>query len=356
LGEDYDQLLAASQALQSELASFEGVEDVNDSYRHGKREFRLSLKEGARQLGITLTDLARQVRGAFWGEEPLKVQRGKNEVTIRVRYPEEGRVAPGDLENLKIRTADGKEIPFLQVAKVEQDQGPAVIQRIYGRRAVTVTADVDEAKANAREVLTRLQQGFFSDLKREYPGISILLEGQQERTEESMSSLFKGFIVALFLIFILLSNMFRNYTQPLIIMASIPFAFIGILLGHKLFQMDFTLLSMFGVLALSGIVVNDSLLLIEATNREIKKGLSVHDALLEGARNRFRQIILTTLSTIGGLTPIMLETSVQAQFLKPMVITVVFGLLASTVLILLFIPSLTIVREDIIALFARKER
>jgi multidrug efflux pump subunit AcrB len=350
LGDDFDKLLVASQKLQSELATFEGVEDINDSYREGKREFRLSLRDGARQLGITLADLAGQVRAGFWGEEPLKVQRGRNEVTIRVRYPEEERVAPGDLENLKIRTADGKEIPFLHVAHIEQDQGPAVIQRIYGRRAITVTADVDETKANAREIINKLQEGFFDELTREYPGVSILLEGQQERTQESMSSLFKGFVVALFLIFILLSNMFRNYTQPLIIMAAIPFSFIGILLGHMLFQMDFTLLSMFGVLALSGIVVNDSLLLIEATNREVRNGMNIHDALLEGARNRFRQIILTTLSTIGGLTPIMMETSVQAQFLKPMVITVVFGLLASTVLILLFIPSLTVVREDIINL------
>lgn len=355
LGDDFESLLVASADLRSELSTFDGVEDINESYRYGKREFRLSLKEDARQLGITLTDLARQVRAAFWGEEPLKVQRGRNEVTIRVMYPEDERMAPGDLENLKIRTAEGKEIPFLQVANVEQDQGPAVIQRIYGRRAITVTADVDESKANAREVLTKLSEGFFANLEREH-GIDILLEGQQERTNESMSSLFQGFIVALFLIFILLTNMFRNYTQPLIIMAAIPFSFIGILFGHKLFQMDFTLLSMFGVLALSGIVVNDSLLLIEATNREVEKGLTVHDALLEGAKNRFRQIILTTLSTIGGLTPIMMETSVQAQFLKPMVITVVFGLLASTVLILLFIPSLTIVREDIINLVSSKNK
>ncbi len=352
LGDDMDQLLAAADSLKRELAQFTGVEDVQDSYRPGKNEFRLSLKEGARQLGISLADLARQIRSSFWGEEPLKVQRGRNEVTIRVRYPENERMAPGDLENMKVRTADRKEIPFKHVAQVVEDHGPAIIKRVYGHRAVTVTADVDEDKANAREVLAKLSEGFFEKLKRDHPGLSILLEGQQKETQESMGSLFKGFVVALFLIYILLVNMFRTYTQPLIIMAAIPFAFIGIFIGHLLFGMDFTMLSMFGVMALAGIVVNDSLLLLEASNREHDKGLSRHDALIAGARNRFRQIILTTLSTIAGLTPIMLETSVQAQFLKPMTITVVFGLLASTVLILLLIPALSIIRHDILTKFA----
>jgi hydrophobic/amphiphilic exporter-1 (mainly G- bacteria), HAE1 family len=349
LGTDMPRLLAASDGLKRELATFNGVLDIQDSYRPGKDEFRLSLEDGARQLGITLSDLARQVRAGFWGEEPLKVQRGRNEVTIRVRYPESERLATGDLENLKLRTADNKEIPFRQVAKVKEDRGPAIINRFYGRRAVTVTADVDEDTANARDIITKLSEGFFDKLKQDFPGVDILLEGQQKETMESMSSLFQGFFVALFLIYILLVNMFRTYTHPIIVMTAIPFSFIGILFGHVLFGMDFTILSMLGVVALAGIVVNDSLLLIQATNNEIKAGKSHHDALIAGARKRFRQIILTSLSTIGGLTPILLETSFQAQFLKPMTITVVFGLAVSTVLILLFIPALALIRVDLLS-------
>jgi multidrug efflux pump subunit AcrB len=176
------------------------------------------------------------------------------------------------------------------------------------------------------------------------------MEGQEKERVESIQSLFQGLGVALFLIFVLLVNMFRTYTHPLIIMAAIPFSFIGIIIGHLLFGMDFTILSMFGILALAGIVVNDSLLLIEASNRFQKKGLELQSALVQGARNRFRQIILTTLSTSAGLTPLLLETSFQAQFLKPMTITVVFGLLAATVLILLLVPALTMIRADILNL------
>ncbi len=351
LGNDMDALLGAAAAIKAKLGTFAGVEDIEDSYRSGKQELRLSLKEGARQLGISLADLARQTRASFWGEEALKIQRGRNEVTIRIRYPEEERLSPGDLENMRVRAPDGSEVPFLQVASVEPYRGPAHIHRKYGRRTVTVMADVDEKKANAFEVVSALKADFFPELKRQYPGVDVIFEGQEKERKESMTSLFQGLAVALFLIFVLLVNMFRTYTHPLIIMTAIPFSFIGIVAGHMLFRIDFTILSMFGVLALAGIVVNDSLLLIEASNREEAKGLPLKEALINGARNRFRQILLTTLSTAAGLTPILLETSFQAQFLKPMTITVVFGLIAATALILLFVPAVTMIRDDIRRLF-----
>ncbi|MFC1834145.1 efflux RND transporter permease subunit, partial [Thermodesulfobacteriota bacterium] len=196
-----------------------------------------------------------------------------------------------------------------------------------------------------------IKESFFPEFKRTFPGVAIVMEGQEKERAESIGSLMKGLLVALFMIYILLVNMFRNYTHPLVIMTSIPFSFIGIVAGHLLFGMDFTILSMFGVLALAGIVVNDSLLLIEASNRAMTRGLALKDALVQGARERFRQIILTTLSTVAGLTPLLLETSFQAQFLKPMTITVVFGLLASTVLILLLVPAITVIRDDIFRVF-----
>ncbi|MEJ2719374.1 MAG: efflux RND transporter permease subunit, partial [Deltaproteobacteria bacterium] len=334
LGDNMNQLLGAADRLKARLGRYEGVEDIEDSYRPGKKELRLSLRQGARQLGLTLQDLARQIRANFWGEEALKVQRGRNEVTIRVRYPEHERKDPGDLESMKVRTADNKEVPFNEVARVEEYRGPSNIRRMYGRRTVTVSADVDEEKANAAEILGKLSESYFSKLKKAFPGVNILIEGQQKERNESMDSLFDGMLVALFLIFVLLVNMFRTYTHALIVMTAGPFSFIGIVAGHLLFGMDFTILSMFGILALTGVVVNDSLLLIESTNREIANGLHLIEALVSGARNRFRQIILTSLSTAAGLLPLLLETSFQAQFLKPMAITVVFGLLASTLLIL----------------------
>lgn len=354
VGQDMDGLLRASTILKGELAKFDGVVDVEDSYRPGKKELRLSLKEGARQLGVSLQDLARQTRASFWGEEALKVQRGRNEVTIRVRYPEQERIFPGDLENMKIRTSDNKEIPFRQIATVKEYRGPSNIHRKHGRRSITVSADVDEDKANAREIVSKLSETVFPDLKINFPGVNIALEGQEKETVETVGSLMKGLLVALFLIYILLVNMFRTYTHPLIILTAVPFAFIGIIFGHLLFGMDFTILSMFGVLALAGIVVNDSLLLIEASNRALESGSNLEESLMKGARNRFRQIILTSLSTAAGLTPILLETSFQAQYLKPMTITVVFGLLSATVLILLLVPALTVIRADILTFFGLK--
>jgi HAE1 family hydrophobic/amphiphilic exporter-1 len=354
VGNDMNQLIGASDSLKKELAKFDGVEDVEDSYRAGKKELRLSLKEGARNLGVSLRDLARQTRASFWGEEALKVQRGRNEVTIRVRYPEQERIFLGDLENMKIRTADNKEIPFRQVATVKEYRGPSNIHRKHGRRLITVSADIDEDRANAREIVSQLSKQFFPQLRSDFPDVFIALEGQQKETVDTVGSLTKGLLIALFLIYVLLVNMFRTYSHPLIILAAVPFSFIGIIVGHMLFGMDFTILSMFGLLALAGIVVNDSLLLIEASNRAIDRGSTLEDGLVDGARNRFRQIILTSLSTAAGLTPILLETSFQAQYLKPMTITVVFGLLTSTVLILLLVPALTVIRADILGIFGKK--
>jgi HAE1 family hydrophobic/amphiphilic exporter-1 len=354
LGERQDQLLQAADRLKKALGHYEGVEDVQDSYRAGKPELQFSLKEGARQLGVSLVDIARQVRANFWGEEALKVQRGRNEVTIRVRYPEHERESRGSLDNMKILTAQGKEIPFQHVAEVSEYQGPSNIHRKYGKRAITVTSDIDEDKTNAGDILAKMSESVFPKLKRELPGIDIILEGQEQERADSVQSLFKGLVVALFLIYMLLVNMFRTYTHPIIIMTAIPFSFIGIVLGHLLFGMDFTILSMFGVLALAGVVVNDSLLLIEASNRSLERGNNLAGALEEGARNRFRQIILTSLSTTAGLTPLLMETSFQAQFLKPMTITVVFGLMAATFLILLLVPALTMIRADILTAMGRR--
>jgi multidrug efflux pump subunit AcrB len=354
LGPDLSVSRSAAAALQDHLRTFEGVYDVQDSYRPSKQEFRLSLKPGARQLGISLQELARQVRANLWGYEALIIQRGRDEVTVRVQYPERGRAEPGDLERMKIRTADGRELPFRQVASVDLHRGPATIDRIHRKRAVTVTADVDENKANAAQIVARIEQTYFDTLQREHPGVTILVEGQKKETAESVGSLRYGFIVAVLMIYVLLVNQFRTYTLPLVVMTAIPFSVIGVIVGHFLMGLDLTLLSLFGVLALAGIVVNDSLLLVHAATAAEEQGHSLDEALVAAGRSRFRQVILTSLSTIGGLTPILSEQSFQAQFLKPMTVSVVFGLIVATGLVLLFVPALMMIRRDILNVFTRE--
>lgn len=354
LGNDLDELRSAAQMLKQKLAAFTGVEDVQDSYRPAKPEIRLALKPGTRQLGLTLADLARQTKANLWGEEPIKIQRGRDEVTVRVRYPEYGKAAVGDLETMRVRTADNREIPFSSVASMAMHQGPAKVQRIYRKRAITVTADVDEDKANASEIVRNLSEGFFDELHRAYPGVRVLLEGQKKETDDSVGSILKGFVVAVLIIYVLLVGQFRTYTHPLIVMAAIPFSFIGVVIGHILFGIDITLFSICGVVALAGIVVNDSLLLIDASNSELAQGKPLEESLVIAGRKRFRQILLTSISTMAGLTPILLETSFQAQFLKPMTVSVVFGVMVATVLILLFIPSLVVIRNDILKALGRR--
>ena len=283
----------------------------------------------------------------------MKVQRGRDEVTVRVRYPKHGKAEPGDLEKMKVRTPDNHELPFVQAAEVEDYQGISVVNRIHRRRAITVSADVDEDKANADIIVTGMSHGILKQLEQKYPSISILIEGQKEKTVESLGSLKRGFIVAVLVIYVLLVIQFRTYTHPLVVMVAIPFSIIGVIVGHMVFGMDLTLLSMFGVLALAGIVVNDSLLLVHSANDEASQGKSLEQALTAAGCNRFRQIILTSVSTMAGLTPILMETSFQAQFLKPMTVSVVFGLVFSTVLILLLVPSLLVIREDILKTLGR---
>ena len=353
LGTDMHKLRNAATALKQKLAGFDGVEDIQDSYRPAKQEYRLSLKPGARQLGITLADLAQQTRANFWGDEAIKVQRGRDEVTVRVRYPYQGRSAAGDLESMKVRSPDNRQIPFNQVATVIEYQGPAVIERVHRKRAITVTADVDEDKANAAQILKSLSDGFFHEFRQEYPGIKILLEGQQKETEESMGTLMNGFLIALAIIYVLLVLQFGTYTHPIVVMIAIPFSLIGVIAGHLLFRIDLTLFSMLGVVALAGIVINDSLLLVHSTNTECDQGKPLTEALLTAGKGRFRQVMLTSISTMAGLTPILAETSFQAQFLKPMTVSVVFGLLFSTILVLLFIPALVMIREDLIGIVKR---
>jgi len=352
---DFSILEQSSQRLKEFLTQYPGVEDIKDSYPEGKKELEIRLKPAARTLGITEENLGRQIRGAFYGAEALRLQRGRNEVKVMVRYPEDDRRNLWDFENMRIRTPDGGEVPLQQAATISEGRGYSVINRADRKRVINVTASVDNMKANAEEIIDALKQTILNDLTSDYPGLTYDLEGQEKERRDSMASMGKGFILALFVMYALLAIPFRSYTQPFLIMAAIPFGMVGAIGGHLIMGFDLSILSVFGIVALSGVVVNDSLLLIDQINRNRRQGRDLFNAVVEGSMRRFRPILLTSLTTFFGLIPIISETSVQAQFLIPMAISLAFGIMFATGITLLLIPNLYMILEDFRKLVGLKE-
>jgi multidrug efflux pump subunit AcrB len=344
--EDFEVLELASERIKKALAEYPGVGDIADNYSKGKRELKLRLKPEARTLGVTEEELGRQIRAAFYGAEALRLQRGRNEVKVMVRYPEEDRKSLWDLESMRIRTLQGGELPLTQAADVHVGWGFSEINRTDRKRVINVTASVDSKVANAGEILLDLNQSIINELAVDYPGLTFNMEGEEKERQESMGSMREGFLLALIGIFALLAVSLKSYSQPLIIMAAIPFGVVGAVLGHLIMGFNLSILSIFGVVALSGVVINDSLLLIDKVNRDRDEGVDAYPALVDAGQRRFRPILLTSLTTFFGLTPMILETSVQAQFLIPMAISLGFGILFATGITLLLIPSLYLILED----------
>ncbi|MDH3896633.1 MAG: efflux RND transporter permease subunit [Deltaproteobacteria bacterium] len=344
--DDHDLLEAAAEELQAELKTYPGVLDVSDSFLPGKDEMQLKLKLTARSLGLTLDDLAKQVRHAFYGAEALRLQRDQDEVKVMVRYPESKRKSLGSVEDMYIRTPDGSEVPFNQVAEVRMEEGYASIERAQRFRVIKVTADVDETITNANEVRTDLEGRVMPKLKLRYPGLRYSMEGEGKEQKESLDDIISGFVIALFLIYALLAIPFKSFSQPLVVMSAIPFGIVGAVFGHLLMGVNLSLLSLFGIVGLTGVVVNDSLVLVDATNRIRREGASVQDAITQGGALRFRAVILTSLTTFAGLTPMILERSLQAQFLIPMAVSLGFGVLFATFITLLLVPCGYVILDD----------
>jgi len=354
-GQRFDQLRQAAEELKHELSTYPGTFDITDNFRPGKMEKQLSIKEGSRSLGVTMADIATQTRQAYYGDEVLRVQRGKHDIKVMVRYSEKERSREASIDEMRIRTSDGREIPLQEVAHVREQRGFSVIHRTDRKRIITVISDIDENRANARNIVNDLKTGFLIDLVKRYPGVSFNLEGQAKRSKESIDSLKKGFLLAAMGIFLLLASQFRSYVQPVIIMMAIPFGLIGAITGHYIMGLNITIISIFGIVALSGIVVNDSLILIDFINSKVRKGEEMITAVVESGQNRFRPVILTSFTTVAGLFPLLLERSFQAQFLIPMAVSISFGLAAATVLTLLYVPALYMIVADISGLFVGKE-
>ena len=354
--DDHDQLIAAADELKTELSGYPGIFDINDSFLPGKKEMQLKLKPAARSLGLTLNDLAQQVRHGFYGAEALRLQRNQDEVKVLVRYPESERNSLIHVEDMRIRTREGAGVPFKQAAQIRMKQGYSTIERAQRRRVIKVTADVDETVSNANEVRKELETGFLQQLKNRFPGLRYNIEGEGKEQKEAIQDVTKGFAMAILAIYALLAIPFRSFTQPLIVLSAIPFGMIGALLGHLIMGLNLSMLSIFGIVGAAGVVVNDSLVLVHATNRLRVQGLRAMDAVRQAAPLRFRAIILTSLTTFAGLTPMLLERSVQAMFIIPMAVSLAFGVLFATVITLLLIPCGYVIMDDMHNLAAEWRR
>jgi multidrug efflux pump subunit AcrB len=344
---DASVLEAVAEQVKLRLAEYSGVIDIADSFQDGKQEVKLSLLPSAEPLGITLEDLSRQVRQAFYGAEAQRIQRGRDDIRVMVRYPRDQRTSLADLDNLRIRTPDGGEVPFYAVAHMDRGRGYATIKRSDRRRVINVTADIDEAVANTNEILADLKSDFLPALLAEYPGLTYDLEGVQREQKQTIRALKTDAKFALVLIFALLAVPLRSYAQPLIIMAVIPFGVVGAIVGHFIMRMNLSMMSVFGVVALSGVVINSSLVLVHYVNQRRNDGAALGDAVREAGVARFRPIVLTSMTTFAGLTPLLLEGSVSAKFLIPMAISLAFGVVFASSISLFLVPSLYLILEDV---------
>ncbi len=351
-GDNVEDLRTVAEKIRLRLAQYPGVIDITDSFRAGKQEVKLDISPSGEALGLSLADLARQVRQAFYGEEIQRIQRGRDDVRVMVRYTEAERKTLSSLNQMRIRTPEGSEVPFAKVASAELGRGFSSINRSERQRVVNVTADVDRTQITANEVIADFGAGKIQNILRDYPRVTYSLEGEQREQSEAAESLLPMFGIALFIIYALLAIPLRSYAQPLIIMSVIPFAFVGAIWGHqimKAFDMvaGLAMMSVMGFIAASGVVVNSSLILVHNVNRRVASGMDMRHAAAEAAVSRCRPIVLTSMTTFVGLTPLMFNKSVQAQFLVPMATSLAFGVLFATFVTLLVVPSGYLILEDL---------
>lgn len=349
-GENFDELRSAASELRSALQGFNGVIDITDTFRAGKQEVQLQLLPEARALGLTMADLGEQVRQAFYGYEAQRIQRGKDDIRVMVRYPADERHSLGDLENMRIRTAEGIEVPFGSVASASLGRGYTTIKRVGGHRVVRVIADVERSITTPEFVLDSLAKQGLKKIMKNYPSVNYRLAGEAEERSESLGSLFSNALLALLIIFALLAIPLQSYMQPLIIMSVIPFGAVGAILGHFVLGMDLVFFSLLGIVALSGVVVNSSLVLVDYINRQRAAGRALSWAVSHAGAVRFRPIVLTSMTTFLGLTPMMLDDTTSTVMFAPMAVSLAFGVLLGTVITLFIVPCLYMVLEDFLVL------
>ncbi|NQT81946.1 efflux RND transporter permease subunit [bacterium] len=346
---DIDILERAAAELADELQKFNSASQIDDGFSAGKPQLDLSIRPEAQSLGLTTVDIGRQLRNSFYGAEALRQQRGRNEIKVMVRLPDDERESEDDIEEFLVTTPAGGELPLREAASIKRGNAYTAINRADGRRVVSVTADVDPPSFAAR-ILEDLQARALPQLIERNPGLAYSLEGEQREFNEAMKSLYTNFILAVLAIYAMLAIPLRSYIQPAVVMISIPFGIVGAVIGHLVMGYDLSLISMMGIVALSGVVVNDSLILIDFLNSKRREGSTVFDAAMAAGQRRFRPIILTSLTTFLGLAPMIFETSIQAKFLIPMGISLGYGILFATGIALILVPSLYLIVEDFRAL------
>ena len=354
VGRDLLQLQAAAAELEARIRSYNGSYDVRNSFEGGLRELQLSIRPEAEVLGLSQQDLARQVRQAFFGEEVQRIQRGQDDVRVMVRYPKGQRESEGYLESMRIRTAEGLEVPFGAVAEIEVGSSPSSIRRFDRERSISVTARIDKEIAEPGRISSELRETHLPEILSGYPSVRYRLGGATRSQQEVQTDLLWGTLFALFLIYALIAVPLRSYLQPLLIMSVIPFGMIGAIVGHWMLGIPISMLSLFGIIALAGVVVNDSLILVDFVNRHRRAGESRIDAAIKATRSRFRAIILTSMTTFLGLAPIIFfETSLQAQIVIPMATSLAFGIVFATIITLGLIPILYLIGDDFVRLMQR---
>ena len=355
-GDDLGDLKTAAVELQDWLSRYAGVQDLNDDLRPGKPEVLLRLKEGATSLGLDASTIARQIRDAFYGATASEIQVGRESYEIDVRLRDSDRASLRDLYSFRIITSAGHQVPLSAVADIADSRGFARIQRIDGRRTVTVRGDLDDEIANASEIIGDTRARFLPQLQEQFPDIEVALEGQAKESAATGGSMLRGFGLGLLGIYMLLAFQFRSFLEPFVVMAAIPLALIGVIWGHLLMGLELSMPSMMGFVSLAGIVVNDSILLVAFLKLRVQQGMEVALAARQASRERFRAVLLTSVTTIAGLLPLLSERSLQAQVLIPLVTSIVFGLLASTLLVLFVVPALFSVFADLRMTSAAKIR
>lgn len=341
-----DTLRQASEAFARELANYPMVSEIDDGFQNGKEQFSFTLKEEARRLGLSSNDIGRQVRAAFFGAEALRQQRGRNEIKVLVMRPESEQSAQTDVRDLLIRTPQGTLVPLHSLVEFDDTRAVANITRRDGRRTISVTANVNP-RNQAQQVQAATVQDLMPKLMADYPGLSYSFAGRQQDFAEATSGLAKGFMVALLMIYVLLAVPFKSYLQPFIVMLAIPFGIFGAILGHLMMGYSISIVSIMGILALAGVVVNDSLVMVDHANQKVREGMSPYEAICSSGVRRFRPIMLTTVSTFGGLAPMIFETSRQARFMIPMAISLGYGILFATAITLLLVPCLYLMVDDL---------
>lgn len=346
VGDNPEELIAAASELEAKLYTYNGLINIKNEAVNSKDELRLQIKPRGEIMGFTLNDLSTQVRNAFYGALAQRIQRGDDEVRVMVRYPERERVSVGDLEDMIIRTSQGELVPFTSVADFSMEQGYARINRVEGERSVAINADIIESQVEPDDVISDLTDNFFPELFQRYPSVDYRTDGGTAEQNSIIQDLARGMIFALFGIYALLAVPLKSYLQPLIIMGVIPFGIIGAIIGHMIIGMPLNFMSMLGIIALSGVVVNDSIIMVDFINKTQANGVHLIDAVLRAGSARFRAILLTSLTTFFGLLPILLETSMQAQFVIPMATSLGFGIIFATAITLLLIPTLYVILED----------